>query len=293
MSLTPPPQIDGLSSADAAQRLRDNGSNSLPNDQRRTLRRILGEALREPMFLLLLAAGVIYLLLGDPIEGATLFGAVLLTLAMTLYQEGKTERAIAALHDLTSPQARVIRDGTTQHIAAREVVVGDIMLLAEGDRVPADAELLEGTDLQADESLLTGEPVPVRKVPRAPDATEDATAPARAGGDDLPFVFSGTLIVQGQGTARVTATGAQSSIGRIGTSLTSIASDHCHFRCFWRLSPWRRSVRSGLKLCGDFSRRYERGDPQPTSERLQMDVRERFLPRLDIGKLMADRLPRG
>lgn len=224
MPLTPP-KIDGLSSADVVQRLKDDGPNALPDARRRTLRLILWETVREPMFLLLLSAGVIYLVLGDPLEGVTLFGAVLITLAMTLYQEGKTERAIAALHNMTSPQARVVRDGATLRIAAREVVVGDIMLLAEGDRVPADAELLEGDDLQADESLLTGEPVPVRKVPRETDTTNDAPAPAQPGGDDLRFIYSGTLIVQGQGTARVTAIGTQSAIGRIGTSLASINAE--------------------------------------------------------------------
>ncbi len=221
MPLTPR-KFDGLSSADAAQRLRDYDPNALPDAQRRTLRLILWETVREPMFLLLLSAGVIYLVLGDPLEGVTLFGVVLVTLAMTLYQEGKTERAIAALHDMTSPQARVTRGGTTLRIDARDVVVGDILLLAEGDRVPADAELLQGNDVQADESLLTGEPVPVRKVPRGTGAIDDATAPAQPGGDDLPFIYSGTLIVQGQGTARVTAIGAHSAIGRIGSSLAGI-----------------------------------------------------------------------
>ncbi len=173
------------------------------------------------MFLLLLSAGTLYLLFGDPLEGFTLFAAVLITLGLTLYQEGKTERAIEALRDLTSPQARVVRDGKTLRIAGRDVVEGDIILLAEGDRVPADAMLLEGNELHADESLLTGEPVPVRKVA----AAADVIVGTQPGGDDLPYVYSGTLIVQGQGTARVTATGPRSAIGRIGTSLNTLVAE--------------------------------------------------------------------
>ena len=131
------------------------------------------------MFVLLLAAGTLYLVFGEPLEGITLFGAVLVMLVLTLFQEGKTERAMEALRDLTSPQARVMRDGQTVRIAGKDVVEGDVVLLAEGDRVPADGVLLEVNGLQADESLLTGEPVPVRKVaardnavaPRTPAAT--------------------------------------------------------------------------------------------------------------------------
>ena len=210
-----PPSEAGLSTAEATLRLQRDGANALPSSGRRTLLHIIWETAREPMFLLLLAAGTLYLLFGEPLEGMTLFGAVLVMLGLTMYQEGKTERAMEALRDLTSPQARVIRDGQTVHIAGNEVVEGDIMLLAEGDRVPADGVLLKVNGLQADESLLTGEPIPVRKVA----AAEDAVAPAHPGGDDIPFVYSGTLIVQGQAMARVTATGPRSTIGRIGTSL--------------------------------------------------------------------------
>lgn len=211
----------GLTSSEAARLLVEQGPNALPNGNKRTLLKIVGETLREPMFLLLLAAGTLYLVFGDITEGLTLFGAVLATLGLTLYQEGKTERAIEALRDLTSPQARVIRDGTTQKIAGRDVVAGDILLLAEGDRVAADAFVLSADNLQADESLLTGEPVPVHKA----DGTEGAPAPNSPGGEDTPFVFSGTLIVQGQATARVTATGPRSEIGKIGQSIGELETE--------------------------------------------------------------------
>ena len=214
----------GLSNAEAVQRLAADGPNALPGGHRRTLLSIALETVREPMFLLLLAAGTLYLLFGDLQEGLTLFGFVLVTLGLTLYQEGQTERAIEALRDLTSPRALVIRDGQPQRIAGRDVVRGDLLQLNEGDRVPADGVLVSADGLRVDESLLTGEAVPVGKLAAAPnarglDAVQTTASPARPGGDELPTVYAGTLIVQGHGLARVTATGALSEIGRIGTAL--------------------------------------------------------------------------
>jgi Ca2+-transporting ATPase len=204
----------GLSRAQAAQRLLEDGPNALPGGSSRNWLDIMAETAREPMFLLLLAAGALYLVLGDVQEGVILFGFVLAMIGLTLYQEGKTERAIEALRDLTSPRALVVRDGRRERVAGSDVVRGDLLLLAEGDRVPADACLLSATDLQLDESLLSGEAMPVRKLASA--TVRPAVPP---GGDDLPFVYSGTLVVQGHGMARVTATGPRSEIGRIGTAL--------------------------------------------------------------------------
>lgn len=222
----------GLSAAEAARRLREEGPNALPGGERRTLLSIALETMREPMFLLLLAAGTLYLVFGDLQEGLTLFGFVLVTLTLTLVQEGRTESAIEALRDLTSPRALVIRDGMPQRIAGRDVVRGDLLKLTEGDRVPADALLVSADGVRADESLLTGESVPVGK--RLALAAElDAAATAGAaearrmppGGDELPMVYAGTLVVQGQAMARVTASGARSEIGRIGTALGTVASE--------------------------------------------------------------------
>src|SRR5450830_1759727 len=158
---------EGLTTAQAAKRLAEDGPNALPGDQRRTLLGIVKETLREPMFLLLLAAGLLYLLLGDLQEGLILLGLVLVVLALTLYQEGKTERALESLRDLSSPRALVLRDGQSLRIAGCDVVCGDILMLAEGDRIAADAELISGNDVQVDESLLTGEAVPVDKAVQA------------------------------------------------------------------------------------------------------------------------------
>ncbi|WP_296493681.1 cation-translocating P-type ATPase [Rhodoferax sp.] len=212
-----PDEAVGLSAAQAAQALQDDGPNELPDAQKRGLLAIARETLADPMFALLLAAGVLYLVLGDLQEGLVLFGLVLVVLALTLYQEGKTERAIESLRDLTSPRALVLREGAALRIAGREVVVGDVLILAEGDRVPADAVLVQGTEVQVDESLLTGEPLPVDKV----------AASAKAGVEVSPesALFSGTLLVRGQGMARVTATGRHSEIGRIGQALGGLTTE--------------------------------------------------------------------
>lgn len=220
----------GLTAAEAAARLAADGPNALPGGQQRSLLSIAADTAREPMFLLLLAAGTLYLALGDLQEGVTLFGFVIVTLGLTLYQEGKTEHAIQALRDLTSPRALVIRDGAPQRIAGREVVRGDVLQLSEGDRVPADAVLVSADSLRADESLLTGEAVPVAKRAAlseelAPRPGADLMASARPGGDDLPTVYAGTLIVQGHALALVTGTGANSEIGRIGTALSAVESE--------------------------------------------------------------------
>ncbi|HEX2944255.1 MAG TPA: HAD-IC family P-type ATPase, partial [Rhodopila sp.] len=208
----------GLSAAEAAKRLRVEGPNELPRAGRRQLGRILRDILGEPMFSLLLGAGVIYLMLGDMVEAVLLFAFASLSVGIAVVQQVRSERVLDALRDLTSPRALVIRDGERQRIAGRDVVRGDLVLLSEGDRVPADAILIEAHELQTDESLLTGESVAVRK---RVAATEVEASP-HPGGDDLPYVFSGTLVVRGQGLAEVRATGPHSEIGRIGQALGEI-----------------------------------------------------------------------
>ena len=179
------------------------------------------EVLREPMLVLLLCGGVIYLLLGDLREALLLlvFGAM--SIVITVVQETRTERVLEALRDLTSPRALVVREGRRKRIAGREVVRGDLVVLSEGDRIPADARLIESHDLQVDESLLTGESVPVRK-----QVVEMPTlANQRPGGDDQPFVYSGSLLVRGEGLALVIATGPRSEIGRIGQTLQALPTE--------------------------------------------------------------------
>ncbi|MDO8301619.1 MAG: cation-transporting P-type ATPase, partial [Sedimentisphaerales bacterium] len=177
-------KITGLTEQEAVERLRDEGANELPSSKRRSGLAIAFEVVREPMFLLLVACGVVYLLLGEPKEAMMLLGFVFVIMGITIFQERRTERALEALRDLSSPRALVIRDGRQRRIGGSEVVRGDIMILQEGDRVPADAILRQCINLSADESLLTGESVPVRKT-----ASSDTPATSRPGGDDLPFIF--------------------------------------------------------------------------------------------------------
>ena len=216
---SPPSSLRGLSEADAQTRLKTDGYNELPRANRRTPFRIVLEVLREPMLALLLGGGVIYLVLGDLKEAVILLAFASMSVLITVVQEARTERVLEALRDLTSPRALVIRDGERKRIAGRDVVRGDLVVLAEGDRVPADAALVESHDLQTDESLLTGESIPVRKISRPDDAP---TAGLRPGGDDLPYVFSGSLVVSGTGIGEVIAIGALSEIGKIGQSLNTL-----------------------------------------------------------------------
>jgi Ca2+-transporting ATPase len=212
----------GLTEADAAARLQAEGHNELPQADRRTPFRIAIEVLREPMLALLLIGGIVYLALGDLKEAIILVAFATMSIVITVVQETRTERVLEALRDLTSPRALVIRDGERKRIAGRDVVRGDLVVLSEGDRIPADAVLLRCDDLQADESMLTGESVPVRKVAWDDRSTSEAQRP---GGDDLPQVFSGSLVVRGSGLAEVTAIGVQSEIGKIGQSLATLETE--------------------------------------------------------------------
>ncbi|MCP5281899.1 MAG: cation-translocating P-type ATPase [Rhodoferax sp.] len=199
-----PPQ--GLSQTEAAARLQADGANELGLSQRRSLAGIVWEVVREPMFLLLLGAGAIYLATGDPQEALVLLGFVCIIIGVTIVQERRTDNALEALRDLSSPRAQVIRDGVPQRIPGRDVVRGDLLVLTEGDRVAADARAHETHELACDEAMLTGESAPVAK--QANDT-----------------VFAGTLVVSGQALAEVTATGRHSEFGRIGQSLGAIDSE--------------------------------------------------------------------
>ncbi|TIY08868.1 MAG: ATPase, partial [Mesorhizobium sp.] len=212
----------GLSEVEAQARHLAERFNELPTTGRRTPLRIALEVMREPMLALLLGGGAVYLLLGDLQEALILLAFATLSVGITIVQEARTERVLEALRDLTSPRALVIRDGESKRIAGREVVRGDLVVLGEGDRVPADVLLIQSADLQTDESLLTGESVPVRKI-----AGKDGHLPAerRPGGDDLPFAFSGSLVVRGSGVGEVLATGPRSQIGAIGQSLSSMETE--------------------------------------------------------------------
>jgi Ca2+-transporting ATPase len=212
----------GLSSTEAGALLAAEGPNELPQASRRSALRIVGEVIREPMLALLLAGGVAYLLLGDLAEALILLAFATFSIAVTVIQESRTEHVLEALRDLSAPRALVIRDGTWIRIAGREVVRGDILVLEQGDRIAADAILVTADDLQVDESLLTGESLPVRKLAAS---GEDSTGERRPGGEDQPNVYSGSLVTRGTGLARVIATGPSSEIGRIGQSLATLDAE--------------------------------------------------------------------
>ncbi len=163
------------------------------------------EVLREPTFMLLCAACGIYLFLGDVHEALVLGTFVVMDVAITVVQQRKSERALEALRDLSSPRALVLRDGEARRIAGAGVVRGDLLMLSEGDRVPADGRLVAVNDLIVDESLLTGESVALEK---------------KAGMQ----VFSGTMVVKGQGHVEVLATGPRTEFGRIGRALADLES---------------------------------------------------------------------
>ena len=203
----PDPVQQGLTRAQAAERLKRDGPNVLDTDQQRTFMILLLEVVREPMFLLLIAAGSIYLLMGDLHESLILLGFVVIIITITVMQERRTERTLIALRELSSPRALVLRDGEQRRIPGSEVVIDDVLLLAEGDRIPADGILLTAHELAVDESLLSGESVPIEKF--APD-------------DRL---FAGTLITRGQSICKVTATGSNTALGSIGRSLKNIGNE--------------------------------------------------------------------
>ena len=218
-----PENITGLSEEEAAGILKKEGYNELPSQKKRSLFSILLNVLKEPMLLLLLGAGLIYLFLGEVKDALILLMFVFVVVGITFNQERKTERALEALKNLSSPRALVIRDGEQKRIPGREVVKGDILILREGDRIPADGIVLFCTNLLVDESLLTGESLAVRKSESS--GIIQSLQPGQPGGDDLPFVYSGTLVIQGQGIAQVIATGIHTEMGKIGKALGTIVEE--------------------------------------------------------------------
>lgn len=210
-------KFTGLTTNQAKEKLLADGYNTLPSSKPKDVLSIVLSVVKEPMFVLLVSCGTLYLVLGDLTEGLMLLGFVFVIMGIEFYQEKKTEKALDALKDMASPRALVIRDGVEIRIAGFEVVADDIIVLQEGDRVPADATVLQSVNLLADESLLTGEAVPVRK-----NEWDGIKKNIQPGGDDLPFVYSGSMIVQGNGIAKVTSIGINTEIGKIGKALEGV-----------------------------------------------------------------------
>src|SRR5688572_6282659 len=192
-------RLAGLTS-DAATRLRAGvGRNVLPSSAGRSRGQLVLAVVREPMLGLLVAAAAIYLAFGDRVEAAGLAVSVVAVIALTTVQHWRSERALAALRELASPHTRVRRDGRWVELDARELVPGDVIAVAEGDRVPADALLREGSAITVDESALTGESAAAVRTPD-PDATAIG-----APGEPGAALYAGTLVRAGNGVAEVVA----------------------------------------------------------------------------------------
>ncbi|MEI7802993.1 MAG: HAD-IC family P-type ATPase, partial [Bacteroidota bacterium] len=212
--------LKGLSDSDVESRLNRDGYNELKTAKPKSVFRIVLEVIKEPMFLLLVACGALYILLGDTGEGIMLMASVVIIIIITFYQERRSERALDALKELSSPRALVIRNGEEKRIAGRDLVVDDLILLQEGDRIPADAIVLEALNLRVDESLLTGESVSVHKSKW--NEQDEFVFPS---GENSAFVYSATMIVQGHGIAKVFATGPNTQLGKIGKSLETVEQE--------------------------------------------------------------------
>lgn len=202
--------MKGLTEHEANEALKAHGYNELPSSKSRNIWQIALEVVKEPMFILLILCGTLYMFLGDYKQGAMLLLTIFVIIFITFYQHRKTENSLEALKRLSSPRALVIRDGKPLRIAGREVVPGDVLLLNEGDRISADAVIIDSINLTIDESLLTGESIVVSKSKQLNSS------------DSHGRVFAGTLVVQGKGTVAVVATGVKTEFGKIGASLQKI-----------------------------------------------------------------------
>ena len=198
----------GLSEQEAIELLDQYGPNELNDDSYRTFPKIILNAFGDPTVILLLGIGLIYIFLGELEEFYSLISFLFLIVGITIFQEGKTEKTLKALKDLSSPRATVIRDGATKKIPGRNLVPGDIIVLSEGDRIAADIKIIKGGPLSIDESILTGESFPVEK-----DVEKD------------PKTISGSLILRGQALGTVVSTGYNTELGKIGKSLKEKKDD--------------------------------------------------------------------
>lgn len=207
----------GLTETEAKKRLKEIGFNSLPQDRQKGVIFSLIATLKEPMFILLIISVTLYFFIGSPKEAIALAGSIGIIIGISFFQNRKTEKALAALKELSEPLIKVIRNGSQKTIPSKELVPGDILILSEGERVPADVAILEESNLMVDESVLTGESLAVTKI-----IWDRKTPMGRPGGGNLPFLYSGTIITTGHCLAEVLYTGGQTQIGKIGKALQRI-----------------------------------------------------------------------
>ncbi|MFI7041640.1 cation-translocating P-type ATPase [Microbispora rosea] len=206
--------LTGLTEEEAARRLAEHGPNEIPQPKPPNLLVRAARQLADPMSVLLLVAGLVTLLvLGEVPEGAAILAILLVNVVIGVTQETRADKAVRALRTLTAPMATVVRGDVVRRIPAAEVVPGDIVTVAAGDRVPADARLVEAGALAVDEAPLTGESLSAEK------HAGGAGGPGVPLGDRAGEIFSGTLVVRGSGTAEVLRTGSGTEVGRIASAL--------------------------------------------------------------------------
>ena len=202
------PQAAGLTRAEALRRLKAHGPNTLVKKKRVHPIALFFQQFADFLTIILLMSTGLSLVLGEHTEAVTILAIVILNALLGFLQEYRTEKTIEALKGLAAPRARAVRDGRLEEIPAADLVPGDRIVLEQGDRIPADATLLEGFGLRVDESLLTGESVPVEKSLNGPQEARS--------------LYMGTLITQGRAAALVTATGMETQMGRIAGMLGEI-----------------------------------------------------------------------
>ena len=220
----------GLTTAEVAALRVVHGRNVIASASRNLWWSTVRDVLAEPMFVLLIIAAVLYGLLGDTPQAMTLLAFVVAEVALTMFQSHRTASVLRALRDLSAPRAHVLRDGTRTSVSAVELVPGDVVFVEEGAKVPADGLLVEAHELSVDESLLTGESMSVDKFAGSPDGPLPATMPN--------VLFSGTMVVRGQGCMTVTAIGAKTQLGQIGTQLADVKETQ---------SPLQREIRTFVR----------------------------------------------
>ena len=218
----------GLSTDEAKRRFIQNGPNELPKTKSKSVFRIVKEVLREPMFLLLISSATLYIILGDLGEGIILLSTISIIILIAFFQHRKTEKALDALRNLSAPHALVERDGEFKRIPSRELVIGDLVAIHEGDRIASDGKLLEAFALEIDESVLTGEALAIQKNT----------------GDQL---FGGTLVTRGRGIIEIETTGIHTAFGKIDHSLSTIQLQPTKLQSeLGRLIKWFGFIGAGI-----------------------------------------------
>lgn len=209
----------GLTEDEAKKRLEEYGENALAEEKKKSFGEKLKEQFFDPMIIILIAAALVSVFVGEGLDAGIIIAIVIVNAFLSIYQEGKAEEAIAALQKMSSPKAKVIRDGDHEEVDSNKLVPGDIIVLETGDIVPADLRLIESSNLKIDESSLTGESVAVEK---HFDQVYDGKMEI---GDRENLAYSSTIVTYGRGMGVVIETGHKTEIGKIATSIATVGDE--------------------------------------------------------------------